>query len=156
MSEVVNQYSISVDQVESYQFRVSFDKPQYGQLLMDEPPPLGQDTAPSAGRILAAAIGDCLSASFLFAAKKNGLSVNGMHTDLTVEVIRNENRRYRIGRIRVTLDPKLAEADAEKARAAAAMFEDFCTITASVRQGIPIDVSVTGVTSPAPAEAGRS
>ncbi len=145
MSEIVSQYSIAVDQVESYRFRAQFDKPQYGELAMDEPPPLGADTAPSAGRILAAAIGDCLSASFLFAAKKNGLDVSGLHAEVTVEVIRNERRRFRIGAMKVRLDPKLSAGDAEKARAAAAMFEDFCTITASVRQGIPIEVTVAGL-----------
>jgi uncharacterized OsmC-like protein len=145
MSEIVSHYSIAVDQVESYRFRARFDKPQYGELAMDEPPPLGQDTAPSAGRILAAAIGDCLSASFLFAAKKNGFDVSGLRAEVTVEVVRNERRRFRIGGIKVKLDPQVAPADAEKARAAAAVFEDFCTITASVREGIPVEVTVAGI-----------
>lgn len=145
MSEIVSQHTIAVDQVESYQFRVQFDKPQYGSLMMDEPPPLGHDTAPSAGRVLAAAVGNCLSASFVFAAKKQGLDISGMHADVTVEVIRNEKRRFRIGAMKVTLDPKVAAADVEKAKAAAAVFEDFCTITASVRQGIPVEVSIAGL-----------
>ncbi len=145
MSEVVSQFAIALDQVESYQFRVRLDKPHYPELMLDEPPPLGRDTAPSAGRMLAAAIGNCLSASFLFAARKNGLRIEGMHADVTVEIVRNQNRRFRVGRIEVRLDPALAEADREKARAAADTFEDFCTITASVRQGIHVDVAVKGL-----------
>ncbi|MGH9672352.1 MAG: OsmC family protein [Bryobacteraceae bacterium] len=133
MSDVASQYTIGVDQIEAFQFRVQFDKPQYGQLMLDEPPPLGQDTAPSAGRVLAAAIGDCLSASFVFAAKKNGLEIAGMHADVTVEIVRNERRRFRIGRILVALNPNVSEADAAKA---------------SVRQGIPVEVAVKGAELP--------
>jgi uncharacterized OsmC-like protein len=146
MADIVTSYSVSVEQITDYEYRVKFDKPEYGELHLDEPPPLGKDTGPSAGRLLAAAIGDCLSASFQFAARKNGASISGMRADVKVEVVRNENRRLRIGRLEVALDPGvLAGDDLEKAKKAAAVFEDFCTITASVRQGIPIDVTVNGL-----------
>ena len=145
MSDIVNQYTIAVDQLADYEFRVKFDKEHYPTLDMDEPPPLGKDRGPSAGRLLAATIGNCLSASFLFAAKKSGLAIQNMHTEVKVEIVRNENRRHRVGRIEVLLDPRLSETDIEKAKAAAAVFEDFCTITASVRKGIQVDVSVKGV-----------
>ena len=145
MSEVTSQFSISIDQVDDFEFRVKFDKEQYADLLMDEPPPLGKDSAPSAGRMLAAAVGNCLSASFLFAARKNGLKPSRIHSDVKVEIVRNENRRFRIGRIAVNLDPALSSDDLDKVKAVAAMFEDFCTITASVRQGIPVDVHIRGL-----------
>jgi organic hydroperoxide reductase OsmC/OhrA len=144
MADIVTSYSVSVEQITDYEYRVKFDKPQYGELHLDEPPPLGKDTGPNAGRLLAAVIGNCLSASFQFAARRNGASISGMRADVRVEVVRNENRRMRIGRIEVTLDPGVAAEDAEKAGKAVEMFEDFCTITASVRQGIPIDVTVKG------------
>ncbi|MBM3814211.1 MAG: OsmC family protein [Acidimicrobiia bacterium] len=145
MSEVVSHYSISMDQISDFEFRVRFDKPDHPELKMDEPPPLGKDSGPNAGRLLAAAIGNCLSASFLFAARKSGAAPTGMRADVKVEVIRNENRRFRIGRIEVQLDPGIKPEDLEKAKAAAQMFEDFCTITASVRQGIPVDVKLRGL-----------
>jgi uncharacterized OsmC-like protein len=145
MPDIVTSYTVSVEQITDYEYRVKFDKPEYGELHLDEPPPLGKDTGPSAGRLLAAAIGDCLSASFQFAARKNGVSVSGMRAEVKVEVVRTENRRLRIGRLEVELDPGVAADDLEKARKAAEVFEDFCTITASVRQGIPIDVTVKGL-----------
>lgn len=145
MADIVSSYTISVEQITDFEYRVKFDKPEYGELRLDEPPPLGKDTGPNAGRLLAAAIGDCLSASFLFAARKAGASISGMRADVTVEVVRNENRRMRIGRLAVTLDAGVAAGDEEKARKAAEVFEDFCTITASVRQGIPVDVTVKGL-----------
>jgi uncharacterized OsmC-like protein len=144
MPDIVTSYTVSVEQITDYEYRVRFDKPEYGELHLDEPPPLGKDTGPSAGRLLAAAIGDCLSASFQFAARKGGVSVSGMRAEVKVEVVRNENRRLRIGRLEVALDPGVAAEDVDKARKAAEIFEDFCTITASVRQGIPIDVTVKG------------
>ncbi|MBK5291444.1 MAG: OsmC family protein [Acidobacteriia bacterium] len=145
MSEVASQFSISIDQVSDFEFRVKFDKEQHADMLMDEPPPLGKDAAPNAGRMLAAAIGNCLSASFLFAARKNGLAPSRIHCDVKVEIVRNEKRRFRIGRIEVHLDPALSSEDVDKVKAVAAVFEDFCTITASVRQGIPVDVHIKGL-----------
>ncbi len=60
---VVSAFDIRVEQVDGFSFRTKFDKSQFADLAMDEPPPLGRDTAPNAARILAAAIGNCLSAS---------------------------------------------------------------------------------------------
>ena len=145
MPDIVTSYNLQVEQITDYEFRVKFDKPEYGELHLDEPPPLGKDTGPSAGRLLAAAVGNCLSASFLFAARKNGANITGMRADVQVDIVRNENRRMRIGRLAVVLEPSIAAGDAEKAAKAAAMFEDFCTITASVRQGIPVDVTLKGL-----------
>lgn len=151
MSDIVHSYTVSVDQVRDYQFLVTFDKEQYAALAMDEPAPLGGDTAPGAGRVLAAAVGNCLGASFLFAARKAGVEVTGIHAEVAVEVVRNERRRLRIGRIAVTLDPKITPGDAAKAESVRGIFEDFCTITASVRQGVPVDVTVKGLDNEHPA-----
>jgi organic hydroperoxide reductase OsmC/OhrA len=52
----------------------------------------------------------------------------------------------RIGGIEVELDPGLPPESIEQARAVAASFEDFCTITQSVRKGIPVHVRIMGLT----------
>jgi uncharacterized OsmC-like protein len=147
MGEVVNQFRITVDQVEGYEFRVKFDKEHYAELSTDEPAPLGSDRAPAPARILAAAVGSCMGASFVFACRKQGVAVRAMQTTVSVEIVRTENRRLRVGRIEVTLDPRLSPGDLEKARAAAQVFEDFCTVSASVKQGIPIEAKVLGITA---------
>ncbi len=54
---VVSAFDIRVEQVDGFSFRTQFDKSQFADLAMDEPPPLGHDSAPNAARILAAAIG---------------------------------------------------------------------------------------------------
>jgi hypothetical protein len=44
----VSKLSLRVEHVESFQFRVTFDKPQFEPLFLDTPPPLGQDAGPVA------------------------------------------------------------------------------------------------------------
>jgi uncharacterized OsmC-like protein len=56
-------------QVQDYQFDVEFatDLPTW---RVDEPPPLGQGQGPTPVQLLAAAVGNCLSDSLLFALRK--------------------------------------------------------------------------------------
>ncbi len=141
MSQHVGEFSISIEQVDGYEFRVRFDKEQYESLMLDEPEPLSQDRAPNAARILAAAVGNCLSASLLFCLSRAGVKLDDIKSDVKVELVRNENRRLRIGHMDVTLHPKLSESG-EKLDKCLANFEDFCVVTQSVRDGMDVRVSV--------------
>jgi len=145
MSEPVSQFEISIDQVDAYEFRVKFDKEQFAPMHMDEAPPLGKDAFPDPARMLAAAVGNCMCASLLFASRRPGLELGKIHTDVKVEIVKNEKRRLRIGKITVTIDAGIKPEDVEKARAVAAAFEDFCTVTASIRQGIPVEAIIKGL-----------
>jgi uncharacterized OsmC-like protein len=145
MAETVHEFSISIDREQGYVFRTRFDKPHYPELVMDEPPPLGQDSAPNPSRMLAAAVGNCLAASLLFCAARKGASVGKVHADVKVEIARNENRRLRVAGIKVRLSPELDPATRAKAKECLALFEDFCTVTASIRDGIPVEVTVDGL-----------
>lgn len=145
MSEIADEFSISIDQVKDYEFRVKFDKEQIVPLTVDEPPPLGGDAGPSPSRLLAAAIGSCLSASLLFCARKRRVEVKSIHSEVKVRTMRNENRRLRIGKVEVSIAPELDEADRGKASRCLRLFEDFCTVSQSIRDGIEIDVNVEGL-----------
>lgn len=145
MSEPVSEFSISIDQVQDYEFLVKFDKPQGGELRTDEGPPLGKDAGPSPSRMLAAAIGNCLSASLLFACGKAGVKLTHVHADVKVQIARNEKRRLRVGRVQVTIDPGIPAEQAAKAKGAREVFEDFCTVTQSIRDGIAVEVKVKGI-----------
>ncbi len=145
MNEVVSQFSVSVRQVDEYQFLVTFDKESMGTLQTDETPPLGKESGPTPSRLLAAAVANCLSASLLFAFRKAGVAVGEIETQITTQVVRNEQRRLRIGKMEVTIDPKLSPESLEKAKAARGVFESFCTVTQSVAQGIPVEVKVKGI-----------
>lgn len=142
--EVVSEFSITVEQLEDFEFQVRFDKPQYAELAMDEPAPLGKDAAPNAARILAAAIGNCLSASLLFCARKSKVTLGPVQTRVKARIARTEKGRLRIAGVEVEIDPQIAESEKEKAQRCLGLFEDYCVVTQSVRQGIPVDVTVKG------------
>jgi organic hydroperoxide reductase OsmC/OhrA len=141
MSSVASRFSLHVEQLDGFEFRVKFDKDQFAPLLMDEPPPLGRDAAPNAARVLAAAVGNCLSASLVFCLKRANVVTQGVSADVEVEIVRNEARRLRIGKIDVTLHPNLPKDD-PALTGCLATFEDFCIVTQSVRQGIQVNVKV--------------
>jgi uncharacterized OsmC-like protein len=135
-------FTLHVEQVNGFDFRVGFDKERYAELRMDEPPPLGRDASPNPARILAAAIGGCLSASLVFCLKRRGVAVDGLRSEVHVQLVRNENKRLRIGNVEVSIHPQSPIAD-EALDACLKTFEDFCVVTQSVRDGIDVKVNVT-------------
>ena len=141
MSQKVGEFELHIRQIEGYEFAVRFDKEQYAELRLDEPAPLGRDVAPNAARALAAAIGNCLAASLVFCLQKSGSALSGVESDVHVELVRNENRRLRIGRVDVVLKPHLA-AETEAYQKCLGTFEDFCVVTQSVREGLDVHVAV--------------
>jgi uncharacterized OsmC-like protein len=140
MSDVTHRFTIAVEQIDGFEFRVRFDKPQHAEIRVDEPAPLGHDAAPNAVRLLAAAIGNCLAASLVFCAKRRGAELSHVRAEVDVEMVRNEAKRLRVGRIAVTLDAPAA--DPAILSACLPVFEEFCTVTESVRRGIDVEVRV--------------
>ena len=134
--------TITMDQIRDYEFRVKFDKEQYADLLLDEPPPVGRDTGPNPSRLLAAAAGDCLSASFLFSARKMRVNIQSLRTTVKVWYTRNEKGRLRIGKMKVAIAPTFDPADASKIQRCLELFEDYCVVTQSLRSGIDVSVAV--------------
>ena len=145
MSSAVHEFTLSIEQQQDYEFRVRFDKPHHADLILDEPAPLGRDAAPNAARVLAAAVGNCLCASLLFCSRKAKAQLGPIQSKVHVQIVRNAAGRLRIGNIKVEIDTGVAESDQEKAKACLGLFEDYCTVTQSIRQGIPVEVSVTGI-----------
>jgi uncharacterized OsmC-like protein len=140
MTDVAHRFTIAVEQIDGFEFRVRFDKPEHAEIRLDEPTPLGHDAAPNAVRLLAAAIGNCLAASLVFCAKRRGAELSRVRAEVDVEMVRNEAKRLRVGRITVTLDAPAA--DPAILAACLPVFEDFCTVTQSVRRGIDVEVRV--------------
>jgi len=131
-----------LDQTERFRFDVTFDNEHWPVLKLDEPAPLGDDTAPNASRVLGAAIGNCLAASLLFCLQKSRVPVSGLHAEVRGELARNEKGRLRIGAVEVVLRPTLDEVPPERMARCLELFEDFCVVTQSVRDGIDVRVSV--------------
>jgi uncharacterized OsmC-like protein len=143
----VSRFSLRVEQIDGFEFRVKFDNDAFAPLTLDEPPPLGRDAAPNAARILAAAIGNCLAASLVFCLKKAHVTTAGVTADVDVEIVRSPTRRLRIGKVDVVLHTDVPVDDAALA-GCLGTFEDFCVVTQSVRRGIDVAVRVEGRTTP--------
>lgn len=133
---------ISLDQINEFEFRVKFADAPDQDLTIDEPPPIGQGSGPSPTKLLTSAVAGCLSASFLFCARKMRLDVQKLHTDVRMTHARNEKGRLRVGKIEVELSPQLGEPDEQKMQRCLELYEDFCVVTQSVRNGIDISVNV--------------
>ncbi len=144
-NESVHEFEISLEQTRDYEFTVRFDNPSFPELHLDEPPPLGGDSGPNAARILAAAIGNCLSASLLFCARKAKAQLGPVRTRVRARIVRNERGRLRIGSVDVIIDPAIPDAEKAKALRCLDLFEDYCLVTESVRHGIDVRVSVSGL-----------
>jgi organic hydroperoxide reductase OsmC/OhrA len=142
MSEEQGRFTIHLEQQEGYQINVRFDWKRAADLLMDEPPPLGETGGPNASRLLAAAAANCLSASLLYCLYKEEPPDNSLRAEATCILIRNAQKRLRIGGLEVRLivnDEVVGNRRFERCKT---LFEDFCVVSASIRDGIPIAVSV--------------
>jgi organic hydroperoxide reductase OsmC/OhrA len=118
------------------------DLPDAAPLHFDEPPPLGRGSGPNAAAVLGAAVGNCLAASFAFCLRKARIEPTELRAKVTTHVVRNQTGRFRIGGIDVEIIPEFAEASAPRTERCEALFEDFCIVTASVRHGIPVHVTL--------------
>ena len=136
-------FDLELEQLSGYEFKVKFDNPQFAELRLDEPAPLGTDKGPNAARLIAAAVANCLSASLLFCISgKFRQPIGPLHTRVRAALARNDQGRVRIGRIDVTIHLADAAADIGHFDRCLAQFEDFCVVTESVRHGIAVGVKV--------------
>lgn len=135
-------FELELTHVSDYEFRVKFDWPKAPELLLDEPTPLGAENGPNASRLLAAAVANCLSASLLFCLNKSHAPARGMTTRVRGTYTRNTRGRLRIGAIDVTIAVQTDAAEHARLARCTQLFEEFCVVTQSVRQGFPIKVRV--------------
>jgi organic hydroperoxide reductase OsmC/OhrA len=135
-------FQVQLERLDGYRFRADFGEPAIPPLMVDEGPPLGQNSGPNPSRLLATALADCLSASLVFCLSRSSIEVGNLATTATGTYVRNERNRLRIGRIDVVLVPELPGAERAKVQKCLELFEDFCVVTASVRKGLPVGVRV--------------
>ena len=65
-----------------------------------------------------------------------------LRTTVAGTLVRNERGRLRIGALRVRLAPTVADADRPRLARCFELFEDYCVVTDSVRDGVDIAVEV--------------
>ena len=135
-------FRVDVERERDFVFRVDFGLEGVYELIMDEPEPVGGGTGPDASRLVAAAVGNCLSASLLFCLGKSRVEVSGMRTAVRGVTARNEEGRWRIRELSVEITPEIEGDAGKQLERCIDIFEDFCVASQSIRQGIPINVKV--------------
>jgi uncharacterized OsmC-like protein len=132
---------VRLTQSHDYHFDADFgaDLPP---LQLDEPPPLGQGAGPSPLQLLAAAVGNCLSASLLFALRKYKQAPEPISCEVQAQTGRNAENRLRVTQIHARLTLGVPAASLDRLERVLDQFEAFCTVTESIRAGIPVTVEV--------------
>jgi len=135
-------FSVTLERAGDYAFDVDFGLDGVPGLRVDEPEPLGAGQGPNASKMIAAAVGDCLSASLLFCLAKARADVRGMKTSVEGKLARNERGRWRVAELSVELTPDVPAENVAQLNRCIDLFEDFCTVGKSIEHGIPLRISV--------------
>ncbi len=132
---------VTVTRQDRYRFLLDFG-PGVPQSAADEPPPLGEAAGPSPVQLLGAAVANCLCSSLVFAANKFKGDPGPLTATATCETGRNEMNRIRVTHIDVDIVLGAAPEQLPHLDRALLQFEEFCTVSQSVRAGVPFAVSV--------------
>jgi uncharacterized OsmC-like protein/ketosteroid isomerase-like protein len=133
--------SLSLSHLGHYKFLIDFGTGP--ALRSDEPKPIGEGEGPSPEQLLAAGVANCLCASLYFALTKYRQTADGLKADVTVSTARNERGRLRIERINVAIALADGNFSDDLLNRALGQFEDFCTVSESVKRGVPVEVSIS-------------
>lgn len=140
-----NTIQVQLKQRQDYQFDIHFGE-GVPVVMGDEPAPLGRGQGPSPVQLLAAAVGNCLSDSLLFALRKFKQMPEPLSCDVQAEVGRNEEGRLRVLSIKAVLTLGVPATSIEHLDRVLSQFEAYCTVTQSVGQGIPVSIEVRDAT----------
>ena len=127
--------------LEGYKFNVEFDDHTPG-LIVDEMKHHGEGSGPNPPRILAVAVGHCLSSSLIYCLKKARVRIEAIETTVKTNFSRTGEGMLRVGSINIQLRLEVNEEDKAKVPRCLKIFENYCTVTQSVRKGIPININV--------------
>jgi uncharacterized OsmC-like protein len=129
--------------IEGYKFKAEFDTERIPDLIVDEPKPLGENSGPNPSRLLSVAVGHCLSSSLLFCLSKARINVKNLETTIKATHERNEEGRLRIRKLEVQMHLDVDENDKNRVARCLDIFENYCTVTQSVRKGLDVTVNVS-------------
>ena len=135
-------FEVDIENIEDYKFRVKFDEESMGEMITDETESVGgKGEGPPPSRLLAAATLNCLMASLKFCLDKKRVDLKSLKgkVDVTIERI---DKRLRVTEMDVHIRPGIDEENKKKLEQCADIFENYCVVTESVRNGIEVDVNV--------------
>jgi len=129
--------------LEGYRFRVEFDVDGVPSLVVDEMKPIGKGFGPNPTRLLSAAVGHCLSSSLLHCLGKAKVKVRKLDTTVKADIKRNKEGYLRIAGLDVQIHLEVEDEDKLRVPRCLSIFENYCTVTQSVRKGIEVKVNIT-------------
>jgi len=141
MASEENTFITELSWIGGYEFKAKFNGSDMS-ILIDEPEPLGRGAGPNASRLLSAAVGNCLSASLLFCLSKARVKPQGLKAIVETLLRRNMAGRWRVAGINVKLHLTLKEGESAGVRRCLDLFEDYCVVTQSVREGVDVHLDV--------------
>ena len=128
--------------IEGYKFHVKSDLEYIPELIVDETKPNGEGSGLNPTRLLSTAVGHCMSSSLIYCLKKARISINHLDTTVKTDLYRNEKGRLRIRSIDLQINLKVKEEDKNRLKRCLTLFEDYCTVTQSIRKGIQVNVQI--------------
>lgn len=150
--EMKTTVGITLDESESQMiFKCDLGNMKVKDCYIDEEHPQEVDMlGPNPSRLLGLAILGCLSASFIFCLKKRKFKVDNFSAEAEVNISRNEKGFLRVKKIDVNIKPNITDPDALKrakqclksAKDGVSFFEQYCTVTQSIRSGIDVNVNL--------------
>ena len=137
-----NEFTIDVERLDNYKFKVKFDKESMGEIITDETEEVGgEGEGPNPSRLLAASTLNCLMASLTFCLKKKKVDLSSLKGEVT-GTIERVDKRLRVTEFDVNIYPSVDEEDKEKLKKCVDIFENYCVVTQSIRNGIDVNVDV--------------
>lgn len=138
------EYELSMVKLDDYKFIVDFNKDSIPDLFMDESEdiPGGEGKGPTASMLIAAAIGNCLSASLQFCLTKKKNKVNELKTKVVIFRERNKEGFWRISEANVTITPDIENTEDSSVQRCIEIFRKYCIVSSSLEAGIKINVNI--------------
>jgi uncharacterized OsmC-like protein len=128
--------------IQGYKFKAEFDLEGMHALIIDEPKPMGENSGPNPTRLLSVAVGHCLNSSLLLCLSKARINVKNLETTVKATQERNEEGLLRIRKLIGEMHLDVDEQDRTRVIRCLDIFENYCTVTKSVRKGIEVTVNV--------------
>ncbi|MDN7126062.1 OsmC family protein [Pseudidiomarina sp. 1APR75-33.1] len=132
-------FEVKLELIDNYKFEIDFG--DFGQIMTDEPEPLGEGDGPNPSRLLGAAVANCLAASLMFAIRKYKGDPGKVSAKVKGDMERVDGR-WRVTHLFVELALGNRAAAIDKLDRILGQFEDFCVVTQSVRSGIEVAVTI--------------
>ncbi|HKK04801.1 MAG TPA: OsmC family protein [Gammaproteobacteria bacterium] len=137
-------FTVRLQHLDKYRFQsqAGEDGNDHGvPFVSDEPDPVGDASGPATPSMLGAAIGHCLSASLLECLRRARIPVSKFEADVESVVQPNEDGLPRITEVLVHLQPTISP-DGNRHGRCADIFENYCTVSSSIKRGIAVNVDV--------------